>query len=77
MKILGSVALIIGLLITIIGIGEAGSISCNCPIAQDGKASPQQQIGLIVEYVGIAISLGGAGVILMSVVKKSSRKVLE
>jgi len=81
MKTLGSIVLITGLIITIVGIGQVGSISCNCPVATVNQPlncqcipNPQQQIGLIIEYVGIAVCLGGAGIIFTSVVKKSNKR---
>jgi hypothetical protein len=81
MKTLGSILLVIGLITTIVGIGQAGSISCNCPLALGGQASncqclptPQQQMGLMIEYAGVVVSLCGAGIIFISIVRKSKKR---
>ena len=62
MKILGAILMISGLLISIIGYGTYANVECHCPAQIVGQPSnchcednPEQHIGRIMTYVGIAI----------------------
>jgi len=74
---LGSILMIIGCLVSIVGFGQAGSTRCECPVAIGGQDAncpcehfPQQQMGYVITYVGIVIALSGVGFIAKSMTTK-------
>jgi hypothetical protein len=69
--------MIIGLLMSIVGLGEVDFISCNGPMAPVGQASnyqcpptPQQQMSFIILYVGIVIVFSGVWLVVKPLVSK-------
>jgi len=79
MRTIGSILMIIGCLVSVVGDGQVGSASCMCPVIIGGQAancpceySPKQQMGFVITYVGITIVLGGIGFIVKPMVKRSA-----
>lgn len=69
--------MVIGLLMSVVGTGEVSSLSCNGPMAPTGQPSnfqcqptPQQQIGFVILYVGIAVVFSGVWLVVKSLIIK-------
>ena len=59
------IAVIAGIILTVIGIGRAGNVVCNCPMQMEGQPSTchcdraEVSSGFMLAYAGVGAALAG------------------